>query len=871
MSTDDGGSMTFSDDEDLAVEAVGGADGDRPEDQGGPEDVGGPVFFPWDGEQVDYSDAMLARGRSYGSYVNTSRALPDVRDGLKPVQRRIIVAMDDLGVRADRKYAKSAKTVGHVIGTYHPHGDTAVYDAMVRMAQPWQSNLPLVDGQGNWGNLNNEAPAAAQRYTESRLSAAATDFLTDLRPEVVSYEPNFDETKQMPSVLPVTFPNLLVNGSMGVGWAMACSIPPHNTAEVINAALLVLDDPEVTTERLIKVMPGPDLPGGGIVVNPQNLLSIYETGRGTILVQGRIEQLPGQQVLKISELPYQVSAKSIVEQAVEGAKSGKITEIYTAELPKNLTDANGVDVQVKCKRGGSIEKLKHELLEHTKLRDTLAFNLTVLVDSVPQTLSLRQILSLFLDFRKDVVTKRLRYELEVLGRRLHFLLAERAAADVIDRVVAIIRASRDDDDSKAGLMAELRYVPHGQPGAVPIDEAQAQHIIDMALKRINNLNRFRIDEEIAQKGARVDEIVAVLASADGVNHIVRDELREVRKRFGRPRRTVISPLLATEAAQLVSPNGKAKTVLMASAPAEDVWVLAASDGAVLVCPRGARAPSSAPLRLADSASLVAMVGARSDQRLLVFTEQGVAVRASLTDYPVARSGVGKPVAALARGDRVAAVFSGDDAPYYLLVSAGGQIKRIPGRTVANAHPAGMVCCHVPDGDRLVAVVPHGEDDEILMAKARGQVLRLGTGAKLRPVPTGAAGMVAGTSLERGDRVVAAVVAQGSSVLTVHVSGMGLGVALDEYPVKGRGTGGVQSALTDRPAKAPAGEVAVIACQGPGLETVLFTDRGGVHPVAQGESQLVRRATNSRPLLPLGPGEVPRGCAVVAAGPGSTEG
>ena len=291
--------------------------------------------------------------------------------------------------------------------------------------------------------------------------AASTEFLTDLRPEVVAYEANFDETRQMPRVLPVTFPNLLVNGSMGVGWAMACSVPPHNTAEVINAALLVLDDPDVPIDRLLKVMPGPDLPGGGIIVNPENLASIYETGRGTVMVQGRIEQLPGQQVLRITELPYQVSAKSIVEQAVDGAKAGKITEIYTAELPKNLTDANGIDVQVKCKRGGSVQRLMHELVEHTKLRDTLAFNFTVLVDNVPQTLSLRQILVCFLDFRKEVVAKRLEHELEVLRRRLHLLLAERAAADVIDQVVAIIRTAKDDDDSKAKLMAQLRYVPHG--------------------------------------------------------------------------------------------------------------------------------------------------------------------------------------------------------------------------------------------------------------------------------------------------------------------------------------------------------------------------------------------------------------------------
>jgi DNA gyrase subunit A len=827
---------------------------DEQDQSNGTEDV----FFPWDGEQVDYSDAMLARGRSYGSYVNTARALPDARDGLKPVQRRIIVAMDDLGVRSDRKYSKSAKTVGHVIGTYHPHGDTAVYDAMVRMAQPWQSNLPLIDGQGNWGNLHNEAPAAAQRYTECRLSAASSEFLTDLRPEVVAYEANFDETKQMPKVLPVTFPNLLVNGSMGVGWAMACSVPPHNTVEVVNAALLVLDDPDVAIEKLLKVMPGPDLPGGGILVNPENLASIYETGRGTVMVQGRIEQLPGQQVLRITELPYQVSAKSIVEQAVEGAKAGKITEIYTAELPKNLTDANGVDVQVKCKRGGSVQRLMHELVEHTKLRDTLAFNFTVLVDNVPQTLSLRQILACFLDFRREVVARRLAYELEVLRRRLHLLLAERAAADVIDRVVAIIRAAKDDDDSIAKLMAQLRYVPHGTKRPVPIDELQAGHILDMALKRINTLNRFRIDEEIRQKGARADEITAILGSADGVTNIVREELKDVRKRFGRARRTVISAETTNATGEILSATGKPKTVVLASAPSEDIWAYVTSDGAVLVTPRTARAPSSAPVKLAGSSALVAVVATRSDQRLLIFTEHGQAVRATLSDQPIGRSGAARPLLSLLGADSIAAVFSGQDAPYYLLVSAGGQLKRIPSSTIANASAGGIVCCRVPDGDRIVAVVPHESDDEILIAKAGGQVLRIETGAKLRPVATGAAGTVAGTKLDAGDRVVGAARARGTSVLNVHASGMALAAPLGEYPVKGRGTGGVQSVFVDRPAKSPAGELALIVCQGATGEMELFTDRGGVYRATPGDNPLARRATNSRPFLPLGPGETPRG-------------
>jgi DNA gyrase subunit A len=808
------------------------------------------LHFPWEGEKVDYSDAMLDRGRAYGSYVITSRAIPDVRDGLKPVQRRIIVAMDDLGLRSDRKYSKSAKTVGTVIGNYHPHGDTAVYDAMVRMAQPWQSNLPLVDGQGNWGNLNNEAPAAAQRYTESRLSPAATAFLSDLRPEVVDYEWNFDETRQMPGVLPVTFPNLLVNGSMGVAWAMACSIPPHNTTEVIDAALLVLDNPDVSLDRLLAVMPGPDLPGGGIVVNPENLRNIYETGRGTVLVQGRVEQLPGQPILRITELPYQVSAKSIVEQAVQGAKDGKITEIFTAELPKNLTDADGVDVQVKCKRGGSITTLTRELLQHTKLRDTLAFNCTVLVDNVPQTLGLRDLLRHFVDFRRSVVTRRLEHERRVLLARLHLLLAERAAADVIDRVVQIIRHADDDEDSKRKLMAELRFRPHGTTEDRPIDDVQAQHIIDMALKKINTLNQLKIDEEIATRSARVDEITATLASSGGVAGIVRTELREARKRFGQPRRTVI-PDPGRGAADGAAPlpgGGAGRMALVTAPPAEEAWAWVTADGLALLSPRAGRPATSSPLRPGAGRSLAVVTPARADQLLLVFSQQGQAYRTTLGDLPVTRSGAGRPLVPLARHDRVVAAFAGPDAAYYLLVTAAGQVKRLPARTLESATPGGIVCCRVPAGDHIVAVVPHGANDEILLAKAGGQILRLETGERLRAVPTPAAGTVAGVKVDPGDRVVDAVTVTGDRLVSLQESGLGLVVAMDDYPQKGRGTAGVQSVLTDRPARTPAGPLALIMATAGDATPTVFTESGAIVVLDLGPGS-TRRAGNSRPLVP----------------------
>jgi DNA gyrase subunit A len=284
----------------------------------------------------------------------------------------------------------------------------------------------------------------------------------------------------------------------------------------------------------------------------------------------------------------------------------------------------------------------------------------------------------------------------------------------------------------------------------------------------------------------------------------------------------------------------------------------ASDGAALLTPRSARAPSSAPIRLAGSSSLVAVIATRSDQYLLIFTEQGQAVRATLSDQPVGRNGAGRPALSLSGPDRVAAVFSGDDAAYYLLVSARGQVKRLPATTIANANPSGITCCRVPEGDRIVAVVPHAADDDILIAKAHGQLLRIETGARLRPVPTGAAGMVAGPRVDAGDRVVCAVKAEGTSLLNVHASGMALAVALDEYPVKGRATAGVQSVLVDRPTRSPAGDLALIACRGATGEIGLFTESGGVYHVSQRDIPWARRATNSRPLLPLGPGEIPRG-------------
>ena len=408
---------------------------------------------------------MFERALSYGMYVNKGRALPDVRDGLKPVQRRILYSMDEIGARAGRPYVKSATVIGQVIGHYHPHGDTAVYDAMVRLAQDFSLNVPLVDGQGNYGSVGPKEysdPPAAYRYTEARLTPAATDWLRDMRPEIVEFRPNFSERKQEPFVLPVSFPNLLVNGSKGIGWSLACDIPTHNLAEACEAAIVLAENPDATLDDLLAVMPGPDFPTGGIVVDPEELPDAYARGQGTFRLQGKyhIEQLPGNlQAIVVTELPYGVSPDQIVSEVVRAARAEKITDV--TEMPKNLSDRNGLRVQIRCKRGGNVTKLIADLMRHTSLRVTIGINLTVVADGVPRQLDLREIVDRFVSFRFEVVTKRLEHERNELLRELHRLVALLAALDAIDAVIRIVRNAEDDDDAREKLKSELRVELHG--------------------------------------------------------------------------------------------------------------------------------------------------------------------------------------------------------------------------------------------------------------------------------------------------------------------------------------------------------------------------------------------------------------------------
>ncbi|MGA0122926.1 MAG: DNA gyrase subunit A, partial [Gaiellales bacterium] len=700
------------------------ADGDDGDDDG---TGGGIGRLDWEGDSVDASDALLERALAYGMYVNLGRALPDVRDGLKPVQRRIVHAMDELGGRAGRPYQKSALTVGHVIGNYHPHGDSAVYDAMVRMAQDFVLNVPLVDGQGNWGSVGPKEysdPPAAYRYTEARLSPAATQWLADLRPEVVrEYRPNFTEKKEEPWVLPVTFPNLLVNGSRGIGWSMACEIPPHNLAEACAAAIALAENPDATLAKLMKALPGPDFPTGGIVVDPEALAEAYERGQGTVRLQARFhtEQLAGGvQAIVVTELPYGVSPDQIVAEVVKAARADKIRDV--TEMPRNLTDRSGIRVQIRCKRGGSVDRLIADLFRTTSLRITVGINMTVLVDGSPRQIGLREALDRFVDFRFQIVVARLEFERDELLRELHRLIALLAALDAIDAVIKIVRGSEDDDDAKRQLIAKLKVVPHGQAKPVPIDDDQAQWIIDMPIKRLARLNRLKLEEERKAKGDRVDEIGRILESHDALKRIVVGELKEAAKLSG-PRRTALGgdgPVVRDQGGE--GKGRGAKAVDVVQGPATDVWV-GATKGGLFVAQSRQSAPTAYPVDVQPGDRPLDLVHAATDRELLCFTADAEVARVRLNELPLSSRAVRghKPIQ-MSRGQELVALALAD-APYLLLVTERGEVKRCQPDSLPGAHATLGAAMALPDGDRLDAVVPHDEGDEILIASAEGRVLR----------------------------------------------------------------------------------------------------------------------------------------------------
>jgi DNA gyrase subunit A len=726
---------------------------------------------------VDIETEMRRSYIDYAMSVIVSRALPDVRDGLKPVHRRILYAMYDIGNTPNQPYKKSARIVGEVLGKYHPHGDLAVYEAMVRLAQDFSSRYVLIDGHGNFGSLDGDPPAA-QRYTEVRLSPLAMEMLADIDKNTVTFVPNFDEETEEPSVLPARVPNLLINGSSGIAVGMATNIPPHNLTEVANAAIFLIDHPDATVEHLMEHLPGPDFPTGGLIMGREGIRQAYSTGRGIITMRGVIgtEEGPqGRPRLVITELPFQVNKARLMEKIAELVHERRIEGI--ADL-RDESDRHGVRIVLELKREAKPRVVMNQLYKFTALQQTFGIIMLALVGGRPLILSLKEMLQHYIDHRKDVVTRRTRFELEKAEARAHILEGLRIALDHLDEVIQLIRSSKDVDTARQGLMERFG-----------LSERQANAILDMRLQRLTALERDKIEQEYRDVVRDIERLRAILADERLVYALIKEELADVRDRFGDERRTRIMPASqALEAEDLI--------------PEEEMVVTLTHRGYIKRQPlslyraqrRGGRGISGSPTREDDF--VAHLFTASTHDYLCFFTNRGRAYRVKVHEIPEAsRHAKGTAVVnlvALEPDERIAAVQTlapqSNDA-YWVFATRRGIVKR----TALEAYQAwrgqGIQAISLDEGDELIAVEPARDDSDILIGTAHGQIIRF-RADEVRPMGRQARG-VTGIRLRPDDRVVSLACVRGEpELLLISAHGFGKRSPLDQFRRTGRGGQGI---------------------------------------------------------------------------------
>ncbi|MFZ9886858.1 MAG: DNA gyrase subunit A [Myxococcota bacterium] len=806
-----------------------------PSDGGGAERPNGTI---------NIADEMRSSYRDYSMSVIVGRALPDVRDGLKPVHRRILYAMFDEGLLSNRKYSKCAGVVGEVLKKYHPHGDSAVYDALVRMAQPWNMGAPLIDGQGNFGSGDGD-PAAAYRYTESRLTRLAEELLRDIEKRTVDFVPNFDGTTGEPAVLPSRIPNLLVNGSEGIAVAMATRCPPHNLGEVIDALLAIIAErydggPVVDTRRLMELMPGPDFPTGGIICGRAGIASAYETGRGSIKVRGKARIEDNERTNKtqiiIDEIPYQVNKARLVERIAELVREKKIEGI--SEL-RDESDRTGMRIAIDLRRDAVAEVVLNGLYKHTPLQTTFPTHMLAIVDGQPRTLPMRELLENFVDFRREVVTRRTRFELDEAEKRFHIVAGLVVALDDIDRIIEIIRSSRDTDEAKARLCAE-RFVnatklslfanaPTPQTrqwlaqGFAQIDEVQAQAILEMRLSRLVGLERDKLleeGEELLQTIARLNEILSDLAVLMGV---IKDELVDVKTRFATPRRTEVADDVDDLSLEdLIAEEEMVVTISGAG------YIKRSALSGYRAQRRGGKGRSAAKTKEDDFVADAFVASTHS--YLLTFTNRGRVFWVKVHQLPEAGPQArGRPLVnliPLEEGEQVASILPVREFPtevnqeYVVTCTRQGTVKKTDLTQYANPRSSGLIACGIEEGDELISVKITDGRSDLLLSTADGMSVRFAE-IDVRPMGRAAVG-VKGLTLRDGDTVVSMErVTDGARVLTVTERGYGKRTDIAEYPRQRRGGQGVITIKTiDRN-----GPVAAAIQVLENDEVMVTTDRG----------------------------------------------
>jgi DNA gyrase subunit A len=788
----------------------------------------------------------------YAMSVIVARALPDVRDGLKPVHRRVLYAMHEAGLQPNRARLKCARVVGDVMGSYHPHGDQAIYDTLVRLAQPFSMRYPLVDGQGNFGNIDGY-PAAAMRYTECRLTRLATEMLRDIDADTVDFAPNYDESRREPQVLPARLPNLLLNGSAGIAVGMATNIPPHNLGEVVDALVAMIDEPTIDVDRLTRHVKGPDFPTGAIVLGRDGIREAYRSGRGRIVMRARthIEELRGgRTAIVVSELPYGVKKggdEGVIKKIADLVNEKVIPEIHDV---KDLSDKSGMRIQIELKRDAIPQVVQNKIFKHTSLQTTFGYNAVALVDGVPRTLPLRDLLQHYLDFQREVVTRRSKFELRKAEARAHVLRGYLTALDNLDAVISLIRASADPDAARTGLME-----------AFDLSEIQAQAILDLRLQRLTGLERKRIEDEFADLQERIAELRTILGDEVKIDALIREELLEIKQVYGKgdDRRT-----------EIVAAEGELELEDLIAE--EDMVIAITRSGYVKRLPvttyreqrRGGIGVMGMDLK--DEDYIEHLFVASTHDYLLFFTSVGKVYRLKVHELPLGtRQSKGRAIVNLlpfAQTEQVKAVIATRDfkeAEYLVLATRNGMIKKSRFEEYNTPLRAdGIIAIKLRDEDALVDVLHSSGGEDIILVSRKGQAIRFRED-QVRPMGRSTSG-VKGMGLRKGDEVIAAGIADDElDMLVVTDQGFGKRTRMADYPIKGRGGLGVKTVQLTEARGQLAGALAVRE----GYQVMLISNGGTVIRLPVEEIKRLGRSTQGVIVMRLRGDEQVSSIALVA--------
>ncbi|MFN3652091.1 MAG: DNA gyrase subunit A [Armatimonadota bacterium] len=796
---------------------------------------------------VNIDDEMKQSYLLYSMSVIVARALPDVRDGLKPVQRRILYAMRELGLSPTSRFQKCAAVVGETMKRFHPHGDAALYMTLVRMAQDFVMRAPLILPQGNFGNVDGDPPAA-MRYTEAKLTPLSMEMLADIEKETVDWVPNYTQDESEPTVLPARYPNLLANGASGIAVGMATNIPPHNLGELCDAAIMLVENPEATTEELMTVIPGPDFPTAGLILGKKGIRSAFETGRGSVVMQAKTHIEPmdgGKNAIVITELPYQVNKARLIEQMAELVKQKKIDGIVDI---RDYTNREGMRVVVDLRRDAHPQKVLNYLLKHTPLRSTFGVLTLALVDGQPRILSLRQILGHYLEHRGNVIRRRTRFELAKAEARMHIVEGLRRALDVIDEIIQLIRASSSPSAARDGLMERFGF-----------SQVQAQYILDMQLRALTGLEREKLEAEYRDLLQLIEMLRGILNDPQKVLNLIVEDLRDIKKRHADPRRTRIVPVEADEIGE-EDMIPEEETIVSIT---RQGYIKRVSAETYRVQKRGGRGVIGVTSREADE--IAHLFVATTHHHILFFTDRGRVYKLKAYEVPqTSRTAMGTAIINLIGiepGDRITAtvpITSLEEGGYLVMGTQNGEVKRTALEDFKNLRANGLNAFDLEPDDSLCWVHLTTGTDEVMMITSQGQSIRFSE-ENLR-IASRNSGGVRGMTLEKGDHIIGMeVVRPGDDILVIGRNGYGKRTPLTEYPLQNRGGKGVITMrVTDK-----TGPVADFKIVRPGDRLLVSTSGGIVIRVPIDEIRQIGRSTEGVRIIKLEEGDGVRAIERVA--------